>query len=329
MPVRAARCVPVLLVGLGAVLSGCTGSDITIGMGPNGPIPPADIQSVASTTTVGAPMTASNSLPAPAPSYRARSTPRRQRVEVADAVTAGPLLAPASSAGEEEPVAAEPAPSSHAAALPPPRQPRHRREPVRSQPVRSMARQESLPPAQAEPEAAEVRDQAQEQSQSPLLLPAASKPSPRLAAATEPPLRSAPAAASTRLASTAKPYEVQFLPIVGTPERQAELLARALSQESAAAGVQIRPAAGPKSNVRLKGYFAAYDDGGSTTLNYVWDVLDPSDKRVHRIQGQEHLKGTASDPWSLVTAETLRDVARKTLQEAAGLEAAGLEAANG
>ena len=111
--------------------------------------------------------------------------------------------------------------------------------------------------------------------------------------------------------------EVQFLPLVGAPEEKAVLLARALSESAAAKGVTIRPAAEAPSSVRLKGYFSAFNDGSSTTLVYVWDVLDASDRRVRRIQGQESVPGAAADPWAAIDLSTLAAVADRTLQEAA------------
>ena len=50
--------------------------------------------------------------------------------------------------------------------------------------------------------------------------------------------------------------------------------------------------------MRLKGYFSAFNDGKQTTLIYVWDVLDPPDQRIHRIQGQESVPGRPHDPWA-------------------------------
>ncbi|MEH6718233.1 MAG: hypothetical protein V7704_05050 [Aurantimonas endophytica] len=113
--------------------------------------------------------------------------------------------------------------------------------------------------------------------------------------------------------------EIQFLPLTGAPEDKAVTLARSLSDSAATAGVEIRPAGGPATPVRLKGYFSAFNDGSSTTLVYVWDVLDPGDQRIHRIQGQESVPGTSSDPWADIGQAQLDAVAARTLREAAAL----------
>ncbi|MDX1731618.1 MAG: hypothetical protein R3184_10810 [Aurantimonas coralicida] len=131
-------------------------------------------------------------------------------------------------------------------------------------------------------------------------------------------LAAAPAGPAPASVSAGKSVgEVQFLPLVGAPEEKAVLLARALSESAAAKGVTIRPAAEAPSSVRLKGYFSAFNDGSSTTLVYVWDVLDASDRRVRRIQGQESVPGAAADPWAAIDLSTLAAVADRTLQEAA------------
>ncbi|NDV85638.1 hypothetical protein GTW51_02880 [Aurantimonas aggregata] len=132
-------------------------------------------------------------------------------------------------------------------------------------------------------------------------------------AAVPPP--AAPASASGSLASR----EIQFLPLTGAPEDKAVMLARSLSDSAATAGVEIRPAGGPATPVRLKGYFSAFNDGSSTTLVYVWDVLDPNDQRIHRIQGQESVPGTSSDPWADIGQAQLDAVADRTLRDAAAL----------
>ena len=117
--------------------------------------------------------------------------------------------------------------------------------------------------------------------------------------------------------STASGAQVQFLPLIGVPQAKAELLARALSNSARTSGVTIRPAASTKTDLRLKGYFSAFNDGEKTTLVYVWDVLDANDQRTHRIQGQETVPGKADDPWAVVDSKVLDAVAQKTLSEAA------------
>jgi len=170
--------------------------------------------------------------------------------------------------------------------------------------------QEAYPPVQQQSVSSAPIAPIQQQAAAPTQ-PAAAAPT-TLAAAPAP---AGPAPASISAGQSVG--EVQFLPLVGAPEEKAVLLARALSESAAAKGVTIRPAAEAPSSVRLKGYFSAFNDGSSTTLVYVWDVLDASDRRVRRIQGQESVPGAAADPWAAIDLSTLATVADRTLQEAA------------
>lgn len=65
----------------------------------------------------------------------------------------------------------------------------------------------------------------------------------------------------------------------------------------------------------MKGYFSAIADGGKTTVIYVWDVLDPSGNRLHRIQGQQAAPGGQGDGWSSVTSATMEAVADSTISQ--------------
>ncbi|MBO0906394.1 hypothetical protein [Jiella sonneratiae] len=282
--------------GLGVALSGCTGSDLSIAMGPNGPVPPADIGSA---STLGAPP-ASTALAdaaplAASPSGSVVSAP----LSPEPAIGRSPLAPATSTRGGASPQMrwavgaqpvgqdAEPAPQIASVSEPAASQPAATQPAPYEQPAEEAAADEAPPLRQAS------------------LAPAAG----------EPPLR--PAAMRGQVSPSSARTEVQFLPVVGAPQHEAELLARALSEESKKAGVAIRPASDAVAAIRLKGYFSAFEDGGDTVLVYVWDVLDKDDQRIRRIQGEERIADTAQDPWSKVDLETLRKVARETFQEAA------------
>ncbi|RFC65446.1 hypothetical protein DYI37_06420 [Fulvimarina endophytica] len=128
-----------------------------------------------------------------------------------------------------------------------------------------------------------------------------------------------PAVQTAALSQTTS--EVQFLPLVGAPNEQANLLAQALSEEAARSQITIRPSSDGRAPTRLKGYFDAFEDGGDSVLVYIWDVLDENDERIHRIQGQERFATTQGGAWAGVDRAVLDAVARKTLQEARTLPA--------
>ena len=108
---------------------------------------------------------------------------------------------------------------------------------------------------------------------------------------------------------------IRFLPIIGAPVEAVTPLSRRLGAEARSNGLTIRSASDNSSKYILKGYFSAMNDSGKTTVVYVWDVLDGSGARLHRIQGQESVSGTASDPWAAVPARTMEGIAEKTIRQ--------------
>ncbi|MDX3977252.1 hypothetical protein [Shinella sp.] len=108
---------------------------------------------------------------------------------------------------------------------------------------------------------------------------------------------------------------IRFLPIIGAPVEAVTPLSKRLGAEARTNGLTIRSASDNSSKYILKGYFSAMNDNGKTTVVYVWDVLDGSGARLHRIQGQESVSGTASDPWAAVPARTMEGIAQKTIRE--------------
>lgn len=106
---------------------------------------------------------------------------------------------------------------------------------------------------------------------------------------------------------------IRFLPIIGAPVQAVTPLSRQLGLRARAAGLTIKASGDASSEHILKGYLSAFVDGGRTTVVFVWDVLDASGGRLHRIQGQESVPGGNIDPWSAVPAETMEAIARETI----------------
>jgi hypothetical protein len=71
---------------------------------------------------------------------------------------------------------------------------------------------------------------------------------------------------------------------------------------------------GQAPRFRLKGYLTADTaQNGKTTLTYVWDVFDATNRRAQRVTGVEETAGDPSDPWSRVDDKTLQRVAGKSM----------------
>lgn len=108
---------------------------------------------------------------------------------------------------------------------------------------------------------------------------------------------------------------LRFLPIIGAPVQSITPLSRQLGAEARAKGLTIKGSGDPSSEHILKGYLSAFGDGSAITVVYVWDVLDATGNRLHRIQGEEKVPSAASDPWAGVPASLMQQIGTKTIAE--------------
>ncbi|HEV7316986.1 MAG TPA: hypothetical protein VGO04_00035 [Ensifer sp.] len=133
------------------------------------------------------------------------------------------------------------------------------------------------------------------------------------AAAAAEQIQSQPTVASLPKASAVASGTIRFLPIIGAPVQAVTPLSRQLGADARARGLTIKGSADSSSEHILKGYFSALKDGDKTTVVYVWDVLDGSGNRLHRIQGQDSVPGGGTDLWSAVPETTMQGIATKTI----------------
>ncbi|MEM9106369.1 MAG: hypothetical protein AAGC96_12000 [Pseudomonadota bacterium] len=108
---------------------------------------------------------------------------------------------------------------------------------------------------------------------------------------------------------------ISFTPVIGAPVEAVQPLSRQLGTEARARGIVILQTGDANSKHILKGYFSAFTDGDQTTVGFVWDVLDTSGTRLHRIRGQEQAPGTAEDPWDRVEEATMEAIAARTIAD--------------
>lgn len=111
---------------------------------------------------------------------------------------------------------------------------------------------------------------------------------------------------------------IAVLPLEGAPQTAMTSLSRSLKNYASNRGLNLQVNSRSGATYQVKGYFSALNDGSGTLLVYVWDVLDQSGRRVHRINGQERSGTSRSDPWLAITDNELGRVADRT---AAGLKA--------
>ncbi|MBB5702567.1 hypothetical protein FHS76_002451 [Ochrobactrum daejeonense] len=125
-----------------------------------------------------------------------------------------------------------------------------------------------------------------------------------------------PAAQTTPPRSAAlKPGKLHIAPIVGAPVNIVTPLTHRMNDDAKALGIALAGNSDPGAAYVMKGYFSVLSEANETTVLYVWDVLDASGNRLHRIQGQEKVPGAAADSWSVVPASAMQAIADRTMQE--------------
>jgi hypothetical protein len=109
---------------------------------------------------------------------------------------------------------------------------------------------------------------------------------------------------------------VQFAPVIGaTPEALPSLSLR-LAARAGQRGVPLAQQ-GTGATHMMRGYFSAFSENRSTTIIYVWDVVDSTGNRVHRIQGRQQLPAGSQPGWSSVSTATMEAIADRTIDELA------------
>jgi hypothetical protein len=109
---------------------------------------------------------------------------------------------------------------------------------------------------------------------------------------------------------------IYVAPIIGSTVAAITPLSRRLAAIAPANGVALVGAADATQDFIIKAYFSAFDEGGNTTLVFVWDVFDKSGTRQHRVQGQESVPGaSAGDAWAIVPPAVMERVADRFIAD--------------
>ncbi|MEO0327369.1 MAG: hypothetical protein AAF217_02095 [Pseudomonadota bacterium] len=103
-----------------------------------------------------------------------------------------------------------------------------------------------------------------------------------------------------------------FLTPQGAPQSAVASLSKSLKSSAESRGLALIPSNQTGAAYQVKGYFSALNDGSGTLLIYIWDVIDGSGKRVHRINGQERSAASKTNPWLAITNTELNRVADTT-----------------
>src|SRR5690242_21118083 len=97
--------------------------------------------------------------------------------------------------------------------------------------------------------------------------------------------------------------KIALAPVIGAPDPVSKQLVSQLTAAVEKQRIAVAPDRDAKADYMLRGYIVAARDKGGTKVCYIWDVTDPSGKRVNRITGEEVVRlHKPQDPWSTVSA---------------------------
>jgi hypothetical protein len=126
-----------------------------------------------------------------------------------------------------------------------------------------------------------------------------------------------PAASAPAPSVPAGQATVAFEPFTGAPGNIADALSRQIGNEARNQNLNVVRRVGAPATYRINGYLSASGSQSATTLFYVFDVVDSSGNRLHRILGQESAPGSSGDPWAGIDDDALNRAARRSVSELA------------
>lgn len=110
---------------------------------------------------------------------------------------------------------------------------------------------------------------------------------------------------------------IRFMPIIGAPLEAVTPMSRRLRTEAGRLGLTVLPFQDETSAYVLKGYLSAERGEATNTVYYVWDVLDGSGNRLHRIRGTieaEKPSQAGATTWDDIPSAAMESVAEQSLQ---------------
>src|SRR5499426_1319719 len=126
------------------------------------------------------------------------------------------------------------------------------------------------------------------------------------AAATPEPIAAAPIAPQPPLA------KVMIAPIIGAPDAVAKQIQQEFTGAIEKQRISVATAKDERVDYTLRGYIVAAKDKQGTKVSYIWDVTDPTGKRVNRVTGEEMASsGGSKDPWAALTPAVAQSIAGK------------------
>jgi hypothetical protein len=105
---------------------------------------------------------------------------------------------------------------------------------------------------------------------------------------------------------------VTVAPIIGAPDAIAKQIQQEFTSAVEKQRVSVTSGKDEKADYTLRGYIVAAKDKSATKVSYIWDVTDPTGKRVNRITGEEVVSANGGkDPWAALTPQVAQSIASK------------------
>jgi uncharacterized lipoprotein YmbA len=111
---------------------------------------------------------------------------------------------------------------------------------------------------------------------------------------------------------------IALAPVIGAPDAVSRQIGEQVVQSAERHRITLINDRDAKGDFTLRGYVVASKDRSQTKVSYIWDLTDPTGKRVHRVTGEEMAAGSAGkDPWVAVTGALTQSIADKTTTQLA------------
>ncbi len=122
-----------------------------------------------------------------------------------------------------------------------------------------------------------------------------------------------PGQTNTAQAPQAVATKVAIAPVIGAPASVGKQLQAQLGNALSKRNIGLSTGANDAAAYTLRGYVVSAKETSGTKVSYIWDVTDPTGKRVNRITGEELAPAVnARDPWVSVTPQITQAIATKT-----------------
>ncbi len=107
--------------------------------------------------------------------------------------------------------------------------------------------------------------------------------------------------------------KIALAPVIGAPSTIASQIVAQVSTEIAKQNIAVAKTPNEQVDYTLRGYIVAARESAGTKVSYIWDVTNPTGARVHRVTGEELVKGAGTgDPWANVSPQLIQVIAAKT-----------------